>query len=203
MNFSRGGTGGSREKARLSIPSLRGNPYIYKDLQGTIPANPEKARRLYVGKEIAVNIDSGPSGKSVSGGYLDYAGENGGNVVFTDSLMPEIKDVPLRLTSSHIWDALGLPLTAFNDRARKGSIRTITDRDYQPYQYAVVRLRDEKGISLMAGGKLIEFFGTEPVDISNCSLCTPERGSPRKCPGGPGFSCLTKNMTTGKPTTPM
>ncbi len=166
--------------------------YIYQDLQGTIPANPEKARRLYVGKEIPVNIDSGPSGKSVSGGYLDYAGKNGGNVVFTDSLMPEIKDVPLRLTSSLLWDALGLPLTAFNDRARKGSIRTITDRDYQPYQVAVVRLRDEKGISLMAGGKLIEFFGTEPVDISNCSLCHSGKGIAAEMSRGSGLFLFDK-----------
>ena len=38
-----------------------------------------------------------------------------------------------------------MPLTAFNDSRRKGSIRTITDRDFQPYQYAVVQLRDGKG----------------------------------------------------------
>ncbi|MDD5169933.1 MAG: hypothetical protein PHN75_14035, partial [Syntrophales bacterium] len=100
--------------------------FIYKDLAGTLPANPETSARLHVGREIPVNIDTGPSGKSLAGGYLDYAGEMGGNIVFTDSLVPDLKNIALQLTSSHLWDALGLPLTAFNDSRRHGSIRTIT-----------------------------------------------------------------------------
>ncbi len=150
--------------------------FIYKDLQGTIPENPEKSKRLHIGKEIPVNIDSGPSGKSLSGGYMDYAKETGGNIVFTDSMFSEIKNIPLKLTSSYLWDALGLPLTAFNDRRRIGTIRTIADRDFQPYQYAVVQIRDEKGQPLIVKGKPIEFFGTNPVDISNCSLCHSGNG---------------------------
>ena len=118
--------------------------FIYGDLAGTLPDPPDTAKRLRIGREIPVNIDTGPSGKSISGGFLDYAGEKGGNIVFTDSLLPSIRDVALKLTASHLWDALGLPLTAFNDSRRKGSIRTITDRDFQPYQYAVVGIRDEK-----------------------------------------------------------
>ncbi len=107
---------------------------------------------------------------------MDYAGDKGGNIVFTDSLIPEVKDVPLTLTASYLWDALGLPLTAFNDSRRKGSIRTITDHDFQPYQYALVQLRDDKGKPVVANGKTIDFFGTDPVDISNCSLCHSANG---------------------------
>ena len=118
--------------------------FIYKDLDGTRPAGSNASQRLHIGRQIPVNVDSGPSGKNLAGGYMEFAGPDGGNIVFTDSQMPEIRDIPLRLTSSHLWDALGLPLTAFNDSRRRGSIRTITDRDFQPYQVAKVRLQDAR-----------------------------------------------------------
>jgi mono/diheme cytochrome c family protein len=145
--------------------------FIFKDLYGTLPENPELAKRLYVGKDLPVNIDSGPSGKPLSGGYLDYAPAKGGNIVFTDSLLPALKNVPITLTSSYLWDALGLPLTAFHDSTRKGSIRTISDLDFQPFQYATVQLRDARGEQVLADGRAVEFFGTEPIDIANCSVC--------------------------------
>ncbi|MHB8909901.1 MAG: hypothetical protein ACYDAA_13590 [Syntrophales bacterium] len=150
--------------------------FIYRDLEGTLPELPDETKRLHIGREIEVNIDSGPSGKNISGGALSYAGGKGGNIVFTDSLIPQLKNIPIVLTASHLWDALGLPLTAFNDNARKGSLRTVTDRDFQPYQRAVVQLRDGKGAPVKVGGKAVEFFGTEPVDISNCSLCHSGEG---------------------------
>jgi len=150
--------------------------FIYQDLNGTLPEKPEKGQRRYVGREIPVNIDSGPTGKTISGGEMGYSQEAGGNIVFTDTLMPGIKDVPLKLTASHLWDALGLPLTAFNDTTRKGSIRTVTDFDFQPYQYATVGLRDKKGQPYLFQGKPVEFFGTEPVDISNCQICHSGQG---------------------------
>jgi hypothetical protein len=40
-------------------------------------------------------VDAGPTGKSMAGGTLAYAGSAGGNKVFTDSLIPEVKNVPL------------------------------------------------------------------------------------------------------------
>src|SRR5512139_1856612 len=145
--------------------------FIYRDLEGTIPEGPPGPGRLYIGRDIRVNIDSGPSGKILAGGFMDYAKERGGNIVFTDSMSPEVKNVPLVLTASHLWDALGLPLTAFNDTRRKGTIRSISDSEFQPYQYAVVQLRDGQGKPVTAKGKAVEFFGTNPVDISNCHVC--------------------------------
>ena len=142
--------------------------FIYRDLAGTLPEKPAEADRKRIGREIPVNIDSGPSGKIVAGGTMEFASGKGGNIVFTDSLLPGMTDVPLTLTASYLWDALGLPLTAFNDSRRKGSIRTVTEHDFQPYQYAVVRLAD--------GGKSAEFFGTEPVDIASCSTCHSGEG---------------------------
>ena len=145
--------------------------FIYQDLEGTLPADPAPAARLHIGREIPVNIDAGPSGKSIAGGEMAYAGVKGGNIVFSDSLIPDLKNIPLTLTSSYLWDALGLPLTAFNDSRRTGSIRTIADRDFQPYQASVVRMKDAQGNPITANGKSVEFFGTNPVDISNCSFC--------------------------------
>ncbi len=150
--------------------------FIYKDLKGSLPEEQAASKRLHIGKEIPVNTDSGPSGKPLAGGTMDYSGEKGGNIVFTDSFLPEVKDVPLTLTSSYLWDALGLPLTAFNDSRRKGSIRTVTDRDFQPYQYAVVQLSRGNGKPVIEKGKRVEFFGTEPIDISNCPLCHSGQG---------------------------
>ncbi len=172
--------------------------FIYKDLEGTIPQNPEPSKRLHIGKEIPVNIDSGPSGKPLSGGYMSYSGGKGGNIVFTDSMIPEIKNVPIKLTSSYLWDALGLPLTAFNDSRRKGSIRTITDRDFQPYQYGMVQMRDEKEKPLMANGRKIEFFGTESVDISTCSLCHSGEGLAAKLSRGEGLLLFDKEYAYWK-----
>jgi mono/diheme cytochrome c family protein len=172
--------------------------FIYKDLEGTLPANPEKAKRLHVGKEIPVNIDSGPSGKPLAGGYLDYAKGNGGNIVFTDSLMPQLKNIPIKLTASYLWDALGLPLTAFNDNRRKGTIRTITDTDFQPYQYSTVQLRDEKGTPLTIGGKVVEFFGTNPVDIANCYHCHSGEGIAAKMSRQSGISLFDKEYAYWK-----
>lgn len=151
--------------------------FIYKDLEGTLPATAEDADRLHVGKEIKVPIDSGPSGKHMAGGYMDYADKDGSNVVFTDTLVPAVKNVPLVLTASHIWDALGLPMTAFNDSTRKGTIRSVTEKDFQPYQYSTVQLHDQNGRPMLdKEGRIIEYFGTNPVDIPNCYACHSRQG---------------------------
>jgi mono/diheme cytochrome c family protein len=172
--------------------------FIYKDLEGTIPEDWNASKRLYVGKEIQVPIDSGPTGKNVAGGYLSYAGSTGGNKVFTDSLIPEVKNVPLTLTSSYIWDALGLPLTAFNDSRRKGTLRSITNSDFQPYQRAVVELRDRTGGPVIEGGKKVVFFGTNPVDFPNCYVCHSGNGRAAKLSREEGLKLLDKEYAYWK-----
>ena len=172
--------------------------FIYKDLEGTIPDDWTEAKRLHVGKDIQVNIDSGPTGKSVTGGYLSYSGSKGGNKVFTDSMVPEVKNVPLTLTASYLWDALGLPLTAFNDSRRKGTIRSITSKDFQPYQYSVVQLRDKDGKAITEKGKPVEFFGTNPVDIPNCYVCHSGKVWQLNFPGVRGCPLWTGSFPTGK-----
>ena len=150
--------------------------FIYKDLEGTIPADWTEASRLHVGKQVQVPVDAGPTGKSVAGGTMTYAGEGGGNKVFTDSLIPEVKNVPLTLTASYLWDALGLPLTAFEDARRHGTIRSVTEKDFQPFQVSVVRLTDKEGKPVLAHGKPVEFIGTNPVDMPNCFHCHSGKG---------------------------
>jgi mono/diheme cytochrome c family protein len=168
------------------------NLFIYKDLKGTLPPDWQKEKRLHVGREIPVGVDSGPSGKPLSGGDLDYAGPKGGNVVFTDSLVPQVKNIPLTLTASHLWDALGLPLTAFYDSRRQGTIRTISDDSFQPFQYATVQLRNEAGEPVLADGKAVEFFGTNPVDLPNCFLCHSGEGVAAKAARQDGLTLFDK-----------
>ena len=76
--------------------------FIYKDLEGTVPPDWTDANRLFVGKQIQVSVDAGPTGKSLSGGSLAYAGSTGGNKVFTDSLIPEVRNIQLTLTASYL-----------------------------------------------------------------------------------------------------
>ena len=166
--------------------------FIYKDLEGTLPDDWSESKRLRVGRDIQVNIDSGPTGKGLAGGFLAYSGSRGGNKVFTDSMVPEVKNVPLTLTASYLWDALGLPLTAFNDSRRKGTIRSVSEKDFQPFQYSVVQLRDKDGKPVMAQGKPVEFFGTNPVDFPNCYLCHSGKGRAATMSRNEGLSSMDK-----------
>ena len=151
--------------------------FIYKDLEGTIPSGATDKDRLRIGLQVPVNIDAGPSGKPLSGGYLEYAGKEGGNIVMTDTLVPAVKNVKLKLTASHVWDALGLPLTAFNDSTRRGTIRSVTQKDFQPFQYSTVEIHDRTGKALRAkDGHAFSYFGTNPVDIPNCYACHSRNG---------------------------
>ncbi len=166
--------------------------FIYKDLEGTLPQDWSIEKRIHIGKDLEIPIDAGPSGKPLAGGYLDYAGDHGGDIVFTDSLIPDVKNVRLTLTASNVWDALGLPLTAFYDSTRKGTIRSVTNGDFQPYQYATVQLRGREGKPILAEGKPVQFFGTNPVDIPNCVLCHSSDGRGAKLSKQAGMTLFEK-----------
>jgi mono/diheme cytochrome c family protein len=149
--------------------------YIYEDLEGTIPEDATEEDRLHVGKEIPVQIDHGPSGMPMEG-FAEYAGEEGGNIVFTESRFGAMQDIPLILTTSYVWDALGLPLTAFNDGVLEGgSHRTIDDVHFQPYQASRVTMYEvvdgEPVGPILAEGEPVSFIGTNPLDMPACSWC--------------------------------
>jgi mono/diheme cytochrome c family protein len=172
--------------------------FIYKDLAGTIPPGWTPESRLHVGLEIPVAVDHGPSGKPLAGGYLDYAGPGGGNIVFTDSLIPAVRNVALKLTASYIWDALGLPLTAFPDSRRQGTIRTVVPADFQPFQYSTVRLEDDQGRPVAVQGRPVEFFGTNPVDLPNCYACHSGKGVAAESSRRSGLTSLDREYAYWK-----
>jgi mono/diheme cytochrome c family protein len=150
--------------------------FIYKDLEGTMPKGAKDKDRLRVGMQIPVKVDHGPSGAPMTG-YMTYAGKNGGNIVFSDTLVPPVKNIKLVLTASHLWDSLGLPMTAFNDSRRQGSLRSVTEKDFQPFQYSTVELHTKDGQNVkQPDGMMVSYFGTNPVDIPNCYACHSRTG---------------------------
>jgi hypothetical protein len=150
--------------------------YVYKDLKGTNPKGTSADKeKLYVGIQIPIPRDNGPAGAAVpspmKGGNLHYTGDKG-TIVFTKS--PVLDNVPIVLTNPGIWDALGLPLTPFNDRDAAQDMLTLTETDIQPYQEAWVSLVDAtSGAPVIDShsGKPVRFVGTNPIDIPNCANC--------------------------------
>jgi hypothetical protein len=150
--------------------------YVYKDLKGTNPKGTSADKeKLFVGIQIPVPRDNGPAGAAVpspmKGGHLHYTGDKG-TIVFTKS--PVLDNVPIVLTNPGIWDALGLPLTPFGDRAASGDLLSLTESDIQPFQEAWVSMVDaESGAPVIDShtGRPVRFVGTNPIDIPNCANC--------------------------------
>ena len=150
--------------------------YVYADLKGTIPnGTSTDAEKKVVGLDIPVPKDNGPAGAAVpspmKGGHLHYTGEKG-TIVFTKS--PVLDNVPIVLTNPGIWDALGLPLTPFNDSVVKKDPLTLVETDIQPYQQAWVAMVDAKTgkpVIDSHSGKPIQFVGDNPIDVPNCADC--------------------------------
>jgi len=150
--------------------------YVYKDLKGTNPKGTSADKeKLFVGIQIPIPRDNGPAGAAVpspmKGGHLHYTGDKG-TIVYTKS--PVLDNVPIVLTNPGIWDALGLPLTPFNDRAAAQDMLTLTESDIQPFQEAWVSMVDAKSGAPVIdshSGKPIRFVGTNPIDIPNCANC--------------------------------
>ncbi|MEJ2590345.1 MAG: hypothetical protein P8178_02905 [Candidatus Thiodiazotropha sp.] len=150
--------------------------YVYKDLKGSNPDNTSAdAKKAFVGIQIPVPRDNGPAGAAVpsplKGGHLHYTGEKG-TIVFTKS--PVLDNVPIVLTNPGIWDALGLPLTPFNDSAAAKDPLTLVESDIQPFQEAWVSLVDaDSGEPVLDShnGRPITFVGTNPIDVPNCANC--------------------------------
>ncbi len=146
--------------------------YIYKDLEGSNPKNTSKdSEKKFVGIDLPIPVDHGPTGQPLHGGDLKFSGETG-TIVFTKG--PVLDNVPIVLTNPGIWEALGLPLTPFTDEIASKSPLQIVESDIQPYQEAFVMLVDaETGKPVIDGhsGKPISFFGTNPIDVPNCANC--------------------------------
>jgi hypothetical protein len=146
--------------------------YIYKDLKGSNPNKTSKdSDKLFVGRQVVIKRDTGPTGAPLKGGHLDYSGSEG-TIVYTKS--PVLDNVPIVLTNPGIWDALGLPLTPFWDSTMRKDQLAIVESDIRPYQEAWVRLVDaESGQPVLDShsGKPVQFTGTSPIDVPNCANC--------------------------------
>lgn len=146
--------------------------YIYKDLKGSNPTHTSKdSEKKVIGKDIPVGRDKGPSGSPLKGGFLDYTGQTG-TVVFTKSRV--LDNVPIVLTNPGIWDALGLPLTPFNDSVAAKSWMALVESDIQPFQESWVSMVEAdtgKPVIDSHTGKPVHFIGDSPIDIPNCANC--------------------------------
>lgn len=169
--FDVNGNGSTEDPGDTVANATWNHLYIYKDLEGS---NPEKtsedAKKLFVGKQIQVPVDAGPTGQPLSGGYLKYSGDKG-TVVYTKS--PVLDNVPIVLTNPGIWEGLGLPLTPFNDSKASKSVMGITESMIQPFQQAKVTLVHADTDKPVVGrnGKPVSFVGTNPIDVPNCDSC--------------------------------
>jgi len=145
------------------------NLYLYKDLEGSNPDNTSAdAKKLHVGVDTPIGFNQGPTGQHMGRGFLRYSGDTG-TVVFTDS--PAMENVPIKLTNPGIWEALGLPLTPFNDLFT--AIIRVEEPMVQPFQKSVVTLVDPESREpvIDSSGKPVRFFGVNPIDVPNCARC--------------------------------
>jgi hypothetical protein len=176
--------------------------YIYEGLEGHNPENStaEKDKiRLGVTGHVEYPVDCGAGlhpmgpvshpdglptnpavpndcGGASNGNVLTFSGEEG-TVVYTQ--MKVLENLPITLTSPRIWEALGLPLTPFEDSlnffADPGAMY---EESVRPFVAMRARMRHYDpsepggmGAPVLQNGKPVEGFGTAPIDIPNCERC--------------------------------
>jgi hypothetical protein len=179
--------------------------YIYKDLEGSNPTNSTAEIdkiRLGVSGHIEYPADCGAGlhpmgpvshpdglptnpvmdndcGGASNGNVLTFSGEHG-TIVYTQ--MKVLENLPVTLTSPRIWEALGLPLTPFEDSinffADPGAMFEDSVRPFVAMK-AKLRHYDHSmpggmGDPVMQNGVPVEGFGTAPIDIPNCERCHSE-----------------------------
>ena len=145
------------------------NLYLYQDLEGSNPGNTTADdKKLHVGINTHIALNQGPTGQHVGRGFLRYSGDTG-TQVFTDS--PAMENVPIKLTNPGIWEALGLPLTPFNDNFTH--LITLDETMVQPFMRSVVTMVDAETEEpvMDSSGQPVRFFGVNPIDVPNCARC--------------------------------
>ena len=131
-------------------------------------------------------------GGLAKGNLLTFS-EDTGTIVYTQ--MKVLEDLPVTLTSPRIWEALGLPLTPFEDTIDFFADPGLVDEDsIRPYVKMVAKMHRYDpnapagvGAPVLQGGQPVEGFGTAPIDIPNCERChsnapdtpnSPQTGKP-------------------------
>jgi len=158
--------------------------YIYEisaaGVEGHKPpgAGTLEAEKYRLGLHVDYPTNFGPAGHGMEG-LLTFSGEDG-TVVYTQ--MKVLEDLPITLTSPRIWEALGLPLTPFEDTIDFFGNPGLVDEDsIRPYVQMKARLHHadcdgngnctEGAAVLDRRGNEIVGFGTAPIDIPNCERC--------------------------------
>lgn len=165
--------------------------YIYGDLEGSNDSGTTLETdkiRLGVAGMVEYPADSGaalqPMGPTGNGtgfdNVLTFSGDTG-TVVYTQ--MKVLENLPVMLTSPRIWEALGMPLTPFEDSINFFADPGSVDEDsVRPYVAMKARLHhancDEttgdctRGAAVIgSNGQPVIGFGTAPIDIPNCERC--------------------------------
>ena len=109
-----------------------------------------------------------------NGNVLTFSGHKG-TVVYTQ--MKVLENLPIMLTSPDIWEALGLPLTPFEDSIdffsdpgllNEDSVRPFVAMKAQMYVYDGAN--NDTAVTDQFGDPVVG-FGTAPIDIPNCERC--------------------------------
>ncbi len=112
-----------------------------------------------------------------NGNVLTFSGDKG-TVVYTQ--MKVLENLPIMLTSPDIWEALGLPLTPFEDSVdffsdpgllNEDSVRPYVAMKAQMYDYDPGAPSGAGAATLDTAGNPVIGFGTAPIDIPNCERC--------------------------------
>jgi len=179
--------------------------YIYADPDHPTPAGPNlegfgntgvDADKIHLGVDVVFPEDCGPAGHPMGPVTMDANGNtvpndcgglsNGnlltfstdtGTVVYTQ--MKVLEDLPIMLTSPRLWEALGLPLTPFEDSIDFFGDPGLVDEDsIRPYVQMKAALHNYDagqpggiGSAVMDNGQPVIGFGTAPIDIPNCERC--------------------------------
>jgi VCBS repeat-containing protein len=153
--------------------------YIYGNLEGLGNTGLEADKvRLGVAGQVEYPANSGaalqplgPTGNGAFENLLTFSGDTG-TVVFTQAKV--LEDLPIMLTSPRIWEALGLPLTPFEDTIGFFADPGAVDEDaVRPYVAMKASLHEyPSGNEVMgSNGQPVIGFGTAPIDIPNCERC--------------------------------
>jgi len=109
-----------------------------------------------------------------NGNVLTFSGHKG-TVVYTQ--MKVLENLPVMLTSPDIWEALGLPLTTFEDSIDFFADPGLVDEDsVRPFVAMKAQMYEYDGGAnntavLDSHGDPVIGFGTAPIDIPNCERC--------------------------------
>ncbi|MGB5474072.1 MAG: PKD domain-containing protein [Gammaproteobacteria bacterium] len=153
--------------------------YIYGNLEGHGNTGLEADKvRLGVAGQVEYPPNSGaalqplgPTGNGAFENVLTFSADTG-TVVFTQAKV--LEDLPIMLTSPRIWEALGLPLTPFEDTIGFFADPGAVDEDaVRPYVAMKASLHEYPSGNAVTGsnGQPVIGFGTAPIDIPNCERC--------------------------------